>query len=345
MRMARLTSVLALCAVAACGSSTVPDGGAGDAAPRLDALPALDANAARDANAVPDAAAIADDAAAVADDAAPAPDATAADASVPDATVTPLPGCMPAPPYTAPTPADGPIPGAGLVLWIRADMGLSLDGTGRVCAADDLSGSGHDFTQVAPASRGTVGTIGAHPALAFNGLQSLERGDVLGIAATSSRTVAVVVQLDAPAARSTPFMQGDPATLGIYLGPDISTFNSRGRRWGAYMTGNAYDGNVATSTGAAVQLWRIDSMTIGEPVLDHLSARINGAELTLTRTSGGDGNTRISRFANASKTWISVPRAGQDYQIAEVLVWSTPLTPAEITLVEAYLAARYGITL
>lgn len=271
-------------------------------------------------------------------------DATLPDAASADAAVLPT-GCSPAPPYTAPTPASAGIPAASLVAWVRADLGLSLDGSGRVCAADDLSGLGHHFVQVVPGSRPTVGALGGQAALAIVGAQGLEREDLLGIAATSSRTIVAVLELDAPAARSTPFSQGDPATNDDYLGPDINTFNTRGSRWGAYMTGNAYDGQLATGVDPVIQVWRIDSMIVGAPVLAHLSARINAVPLVLTRTPAGSGNGTIEDFAGARRTWLSYPRATQDYQLAEVLVWSRALSLAEIGQVEVYLATRYGIAL
>jgi hypothetical protein len=374
----RATAALTLLSLVACSSATVPDAGDPDAAVRPDAAAAPDAAARTDAAVAPDTgdtndAAQAEDAQAPVDadardataadavaadalagDADPPRDAEPSDAAEPDAQpldatsadAAALPtGCSPAPLYTAPTPAAAGIPAASLVAWVRADLGLSLDGSGRVCAADDLSGLGHHFVQVVPGSRPTVGTLGGQVALAVVGAQWLEREDLLGIVATSSRTVVAVLELDAPAARSTPLSQGDPATNDDYLGPDINTFNTGGSRWGAYMTGNAYDGQLATGVDPVIQVWRIDSMTIGAPVLAHLSARINAVPLVLTRTPAGSGNGTIEDFAGARRTWLPYPRATQDYQLAEVLVWSRALSLAEIAQVEAYLATRYGIAL
>lgn len=370
---------LALGSLLACSSATVPDAGAPDAAGARDAAAGVDAAVvgrdaevldaitiddarvdadARDAVAADTlpADAIAVDAAPsdaepAAADAAPEDAAAPQDAATPDDAAaapdaTPLPvGCSPSPPYTAPTPAGVGIPTAGLAAWVRADLGLSLDGAGGVCVADDLSGRGHHFAQTAPATRPTVGMLGGQAALAITGLQGLEREDLLGIAATSSRTVVVVLQLDDLSARTTPLMQGDTATNDIYLGPEANTFMTGGRRWGAYMTGNAYDGQLATSTDAVIQVWSIDTMAIGAPILAHLSARINGAPLALTRTPAGSGNGNIEGFGSAHRTWLAYPRAGQDYQLAEVLVWSRSLSVGEIGQVEAYLAGRYGIGL
>lgn len=277
-------------------------------------------------------------------------DGSAADATPPDAAidapppVDALPGCTLPPRYTAPTAAGVAIPGDGLALWLRADLGVSLDGSSRVCAIDDLSGAAHDFAQVTAGSRPTMGTLGGHEALAFTGTQYLQHDGVLGIAGTSARTIVVVVQLDTTTARSQFFFQGQVGTAGTYLGPEANTFGTAGSRFGAYFTNNAYDTGLATSTTPTVYAWATDSMTPGQPILSHLSVRANGATQALTRTPGGLGNTNIESFAGATYTWLgSGVTAAANFQTAEVLVWSRALTPTELAQVDAYLMGRYAI--
>ncbi|MCB9674949.1 MAG: hypothetical protein H6737_07525 [Alphaproteobacteria bacterium] len=55
------------------------------------------------------------------------------------------------------------LPDTGLVAWVRADMGLSLDGLDRVCSVDDLSGNGFHLAQAVPTSRPTTGTSAGSP--------------------------------------------------------------------------------------------------------------------------------------------------------------------------------------
>lgn len=254
-------------------------------------------------------------------------------------------GCQPPPPYVPLDPVVADIPSTTLALWIRADVGLSLDDQSRVCSADDQSGNGHHFTQVTPTSRPTVGTLSSLPAIAYTGLQELSHADVLGIDPLSPRTIYVVFEMDATSARTTPFMQGDLTTNDIYLGVDANTFMTSTNKYGVYMTGNAYDGDVATDGDPRIQSQRIDSMEVGEPILDHMTSRLNGKQLALTETPGGTGDQTFFDFSGASSSSIGYPRSGQDYQVAEVLVWSSALTTEEIGKVEAYLSARYGITL
>ena len=278
-------------------------------------------------------------------------DGAVVDGAVPDAgpdappPVDAILGCVTAPPYTAPTPASVSIPAADLALWLRADLGVSLDDTSRVCEIDDLSGAGHDFRQLTAGSRPAMDVLGGQPALAVTGTQYLQHDGVLGIDGASARTIVIVVQLDATAARSTFFFQGQAGTGGTYLGPEANTFSTTGSRWGAYFTNNAYDTGLATSTGATVYVWATDSMTAGQPILSHLTVRANGAAQTLTRTAGGTGNTNIESFAGATYTWIgSGATAGADFQMAEALVWSRALSGVELGQVETYLMGRYGIT-
>lgn len=280
-----------------------------------------------------------DDLSAPGDDLTPPPDLLIAD-------LAPLvTGCQPPAPYT---PLDAmvlDIPSAELALWIRADVGLSLDPQSRVCSADDQSGNDHHFTQATATNRPTLGTLGSRPAIAYVGLQELSRPDVLEIDPLSPRTIYVVFALDATSARSTPFMQGDLSTNDVYLGVDANTFMTSTNKYGVYMTGNAYDGDAATTGDPVIQSQRVDSMEIGEPILDHMTSRLNGRQLALTETPGGSGVQVFEDFSTAHSTSVGYPRTGMDMQIAEVLVWSRALTALEIDKVEAYLAARYGVTL
>lgn len=271
----------------------------------------------------------------------PPVDGTVADARpVSDA----IPGCSLPDPYTPPTPAEVGIP-AGMAVWLRADMGVSRDTDGLVCEIDDLSGNGHDFTQLSAGARPSVATIGLQPAIEYTGGKSMTRLDVMGLSPTATRTIFAVVQLDVTDARSTFIHQGTLANNHTDLGPEANTFNSAGNLWGLYMTGNAYDSQIAATTDPSIIVWKIDSMTIGQPILDHLSGRVSGLDMTLTRTPAGSGDGNIEDFTAADQSFFGYSNPDQDYQIAEAILYGRTLTAREVGQVEAYLSARYGIAL
>jgi hypothetical protein len=96
-------------------------------------------------------------------DAAPSSDASvdardAASGDVGDAGavahVTP-PGCTRAAEYERLSPATEGIPSTGLRLWLRADKGVALDDTGRVCVWEDQTDNHLDVYQDSPGLRPT----------------------------------------------------------------------------------------------------------------------------------------------------------------------------------------------
>jgi PKD repeat protein len=81
----------------------------------------------------------------------------------------------------------------GLILWLKADSGLTIDASGNVQQWADLSPSGNLFTQTNAVKRPSVMSVsfGGFPSLTFSGTQWLSGGDVLDIG-TSSRSMFVV---------------------------------------------------------------------------------------------------------------------------------------------------------
>jgi hypothetical protein len=80
------------------------------------------------------------------------------------------------------------------VLWLRADAGVTTDGSGGVSAWADQSGAGHDASQAAPLSRAQLapGVLNGNPVLHFNGNTSFF--NVTGQVLTSQRfTIFTVV--------------------------------------------------------------------------------------------------------------------------------------------------------
>lgn len=252
-------------------------------------------------------------------------------------------GCPLATP-PASSAADAGIPTTGIALWLRADIGVATVDGGAVCRWDDVSGNGRAFrpgTATPPVAEATG--LNNKPAVSFAGPDRyLSRGDVLGIAATSGRTVAVIGATSDTTHRFAYFTQGKVGTPGTYFGLDANTFNTAGNLEGVYVTNNAYDSDVATSTATRKHIFSISSFAAGGTLPNVLTYAIDGTTTTLSRTGGGLGNGTVESFTGADFTSIGSGVAGfTGAKIGELIVYDRELTGPERLLVEQYFGARF----
>ncbi len=252
-------------------------------------------------------------------------------------------GC-PLPTGVVVDPADAGLPATGLALWLRADMGLAtLDG-GAVCRWDDISGKTHPFApgSATPPALDPTGIKGK-PGVSFIGPNHhLYRPDVIGLAATSGRTIAAFGRTVDTTRRFQYFVQGTTGSAGTYFGLDANTFSTAGSREGVYVTNNAYDSNVATSANPRSHVFSISSFTPGGALPGVLAYAVDGVDTTLTRNAGGLGNGTVEDFSTANVTAIGAGVAGfTGAELGELLVYDHALTLAERLAVSQYFAARY----
>lgn len=240
--------------------------------------------------------------------------------------------------------ADAGLPPSGLVLWLRADKALATVDGGAICRWGDLSGNDHAFAP-ATASPPVLSATGLNgkPAVSFPASgRHLVRSDVLGIGATSARTVAVYGATQDTTHRFQYWHQGKGGTPGTYFGLDQNTYNTAGSREGAYVTNNGYDSTLATSTNPRTHVLSISSFTSGTTLPAALVYAVDGTVLTLTRTSGGLGNGTVEDFSTADFTTIGTASAGfTGALLGEVLVYDRALTTPERTAVEQYFTSRF----
>ena len=333
-------SALALNAAGACGSGAnhqvVPDGDAGAAGSSASPGPAgADSGGSATAGEAGSAGS-----AAGGSDAGAAGTPGTGTAGTAGTSAAPLPGC------TYPTGSklsaltEG-IPTSGLRLWLRADAGVAFDAQHGVCVWQDQSGNGRDVSQTDPAARPKTGALlGGKPALNVDPGQMLLRADMLGIGATSARSIVAVYALDTAATRFTIY-QGDASTNYAYVGLDDNTFSTVGNRYGCYVPSQAYDGNVVTNLTPHVRTFIADTMQPGQPVLSNTHCRTDSGEMTLTYRCC-DASGLIGDLSTATTTFVP---AGGDATLAEVLFYDVALSPTVLSQLESKLATRYGIAL
>lgn len=269
-------------------------------------------------------------------------DAGGADAGAPDAGALDAglgrdeTGC-PFPTGATVDAADAGLP-SGLVLWLRADVGVAtLDG-GAVCRWEDVSGHQHHvFPAMANLPRFSPTGLQGKPALLFTYLNHLVRGDVLGLAPTQGRTIAVRAQLSDTTHRFHSILQGQSATPAKYFGIDQNTFGTAGSREGVYVSGNSYDADLATSGMPQVHVYSVSSLVVGTVLPAALVYAIDGVPRTLSARAGSVN--RVADFSGANFTAVGYgPQAGFGAAaLGEVMIFDHALTDVERGAVEAHL--------
>jgi hypothetical protein len=256
-------------------------------------------------------------------------------------TTTTTLSCYPPAPYVPLDAGAVGIPTSGLAVWVRADVGVGLDGSSRPCSWDDQSGNGFNLEQVNPALRPTVDPtgIGGQSALHFLGSQGLIRGDVLGIPATSARTFIGVIEPVSVTGRANSFQQGISGDCCIHTGLDMNTYATAGQRFGLRVTNSTFDTNFATNTNPHIEVLTIDDLTPGLTITAHTTYHLDGMLGTLTLRSG-TGVT--DSFAGANYSTIFTQ--GGEMVFAEAIVYSRALSDPERQMVQGYLGTRYGIS-
>ncbi len=259
---------------------------------------------------------------------------------IPDAGFTPDTGPQPCSMVCQATAPGNNLPQQGLVLWLRSDRGVNLGPNQEACVWCDLSSAGNNMPAVGQPTWSASGA-GGHPVLHTGRGHRFERMDSLSITSTAGRTFIAVARLVTLGGRTAFVSQGQVGTPGTYIQIDANTWRTIPQRFGVYVTNNAYNSAVSTSTRATIHTMRMGTMQPGLPVLNHLEYFVDGSAAAISRTSGGLGNTLIEGMSiNAS----SVGRGHTNtVEMSEVLIYNRPISEMERGQIENYLRSRYGL--
>lgn len=207
----------------------------------------------------------------------------------------------------------------GLVLWTRADLGITI-ATG-VSAWTDQSGTGNNLAQPTganqPAFTASVAALGARPALTYSTTQWIFRDPFVGVL-TQPYTVAAVWNLT-----------DNSGTRRLYDG------NAGGRD-------QCFTGVNNYVIGAGTNI----SATVTPNTGGHYSIGVyNGASGTVAVDTVNLGAGAVGA-ANAGAMYVGSDFTGGANwigDIAEVMMYSRALTAAEQTQLNAYFKARYRL--
>jgi hypothetical protein len=230
------------------------------------------------------------------------------------------------------SPVAGVIPNNGLMLWLKADTGVTLT-SNKVSSWSDQSGSGNTATQTVAANRPTVvaSAINGLPAVKFASATSQFLKLPAGMANFSSGAsiFAIVSPTTFPtAARILDFGNGSASDNLLIQEPSSNA--------AALYT---YNGSSPTSvTGSS-------ALTANQYQL--LEAVDGSGTATLyTNAVQQAQNTSMNSLNNITRAnnFIGQASAGGSYfngEIAEILVYNRAVTASEKASIEGYLLSRY----
>lgn len=220
----------------------------------------------------------------------------------------------------------------GCVLWLRADQGVSLDGSGNVQSWSDLSGNGNTFSQATagkcPAYLAAGGS-NSQSAVSFNGANALTNGGNFGIS-TLGWTILAIVQ----------FGSATPGAFTFFLANGDSGGNN-GIELGSSSANNRiinYRGSATCSDGPLTTNWEAWGAVQTSAPLTTLYVNSTSASQALDHTTNVPvaftGGSAIGQQVGGVGSWTG--------KVAEVLAYNQALTQYQVSFLFQYFAARYN---
>jgi alpha-tubulin suppressor-like RCC1 family protein len=216
----------------------------------------------------------------------------------------------------------------GLIMWLKADSGVSTDGSNNVTTWNDETGN-NSVAQSASATEPLYVTndVNGMPAVRFNGSQWLFNPNNLSSGINTNLTIITV------GSTSNPGSQQYAAWFG-------GTVTGQGRGLGYASNEQLFDTsgiNYLAGTAPAANAFAIQAATV----------YANNGAVTLYQNGANEGTGPLSGVQGIS-SGITVGAAGNETSgwqgdIAEVLVYDHQLSADELQQVDLYLANKYNI--
>lgn len=245
------------------------------------------------------------------------------------------------------------LPAGTLKLWLRADLGVTNDGSGYCSVWSDQSGNGYSFTQVTPSSRPGITTYNGVPCLSFDGTDdSLGSADAASVYKLlhdgSGSHVFVTMHQNGGATKDSAWLTNvdsavatDPGFLAytrttafnrIYYGvTNTSATRSVDSVTNSVVTDNANHVLEYTLDNAASTKW-------ADYVDGSLKASNTSFAAALASGSNPTYALRIGRDRGAGGM------KAQGYCF-EIIICTAVQSGANLTNLRSYLGARYGVTM
>lgn len=222
-----------------------------------------------------------------------------------------------------------------LALWLRADMGVTLNGS-TVSAWADQSGNGRNFSQATAAAQPTFNSTGLNSKAAL----SFVTDDWLQLASGPALTGGITMCVAVNATTG-----GYLNMLALYDASGSGAFELRdsGGADAQIVAHNDGGGSVAYRDGVTDinNANRIITATYNPTSPGTAALRINGVNES---SAGSDG----ARTMPAASKWTIGSRHGAslfaNMRLGEVVICAGVLNSADMASLERYMGSRYGIT-
>ncbi len=230
--------------------------------------------------------------------------------------------------YAAFLATDPPVPPAGLELWLKADAGVTADGSGNVSQWVDQGPRHETVTQATTATEPqlVLNSSTGKAALRFNGSQWLHNSSTLPLGSNQDMTIIILGATSSPSAHENSFSLGNGT-------------HQQCRQIGYLSSSQYFDFYFSYALGISSP--PPNTMVSEEVTFDSIANNVtfyrNGSQ-TATGSDSATGLTAgITIGADPTQTcdWLG--------DISEILVYNRKLTTAEIAEVDGYLADKYGL--
>jgi hypothetical protein len=229
--------------------------------------------------------------------------------------------------------------------WWKADAGVTAGGGGAVSAWADQSGNGNNAAQATSGSQPVrvTGAVNSLPAIEFDGVDdflAVPDANTLDLAATGISVFAVLSPDTYGSLSGQARVSAVVEKAGVATSYRLDLRDEVGANPPAVLAGLAYDnGAVSRSSNNAVPLSRYSILAaLAGPNAQGAGLYVNGTSVgAISGTVGADTATALVLGGSAGRY--------VDGRVAEVVLYSGPLSVADRQRVEGYLAHRYGLAI
>jgi len=231
---------------------------------------------------------------------------------------------------------------SGLTIWLKADAGITKDGSDRVSNWNDQSGNNNNFAQATSTAKPlfTANAKNGLPAIVFDGTSDHMTSAAFTLGTFS--LFAVVSRKWQTAAYAGLFMHNLSATTGQGL------FTTSSSVYGWNSAEFVVSGNGFQDTQSPRAIGPYGLLTNDTYQLISTGCGASGTFLKLNKTSVARTTTNASITAASAIAAIGTdtPALNADWWdggIAELLIYNSVLSAGDIAKVETYLSSRWAI--
>jgi hypothetical protein len=223
--------------------------------------------------------------------------------------------------------------------WYSNSFGPAA--TGKIAEWADTSGNSANAVQATSADQPSIvsNSINGIDAISFNGTATCLQPPSLTFGGTGA-TIYAVVNATTPTA-SAQILNYSGATAPDNL-IELSESTSKAAQFTVYNSAGASPTSVAAPTALPTNLYSLIEVVQGDINSTTATMFVNGAQVAQ--------NSAMNPIPNAilSNNYIGKYSGGSEYfkgNIAELMVYTTPLTATQRALIEAYLMGKYQIAM